>query len=92
MASFTTKCVDRHGTERWTTRTAIFRTRDIPAPGTPVAVLFGPHEPSNERRIYVGPLGSRTAEDFGRWRLDVQIRTVYARTVPPSTCMHTPVV
>ncbi|MUL84331.1 MULTISPECIES: hypothetical protein [unclassified Mycolicibacterium] len=60
---------DSEGVDRWVTKTGQWRRADLPKNGDAAAVLFDPADPANTRRIWVGPSGSRTGEDFSRWNV-----------------------
>lgn len=69
LTSWTVHFVDRLQTDRWVTSQGKFPRDELPKLGDRVAVLYDPTAPGDKRRIYLGRLEARTAEDFLRWRL-----------------------
>jgi len=69
IGTITVRFEDAQGTPRWATTTGAWSVSTVPSTGDWVAVLFDPATPGDTRRIWIGPGGSRTAEDFTRWRL-----------------------
>lgn len=67
IAPYVVKFVDQVGTPRWVTRTGYWAIAEVPVVGSPVSVLFDPSDPSDTKRIWVGPPGARTVEDFETW-------------------------
>lgn len=65
----TVRFTDPHGTERWVRPTCRIGADEVPFAGAEVAVLCDPQAPAEQRRIFVGPRGARTAAEFERWLL-----------------------
>lgn len=63
----TVRFIDAAGTDRWTRPPCTIPVAEQPATGTQVAVLCDPEAPADESRIFVGPRGARSVEEFVRW-------------------------
>jgi len=71
IARITVRYSDQLGTVRWVEPTIAVRTRDLPAAGATVAVVYDRNAPGDVQRIFVGPADARTADDFRRWNVTV---------------------
>jgi hypothetical protein len=67
LGTVTVKFTDAGGTDRWVQKTGQWPRRDLPVTGDPASVLYDPARPADTSRIWLAPLGSRTAADFTRW-------------------------
>lgn len=63
----TVRFIDAAGADRWTRPPCAIPVAEQPATGAQVAVLCDPAAPGDERRIFVGPRGARSAAEFERW-------------------------
>ena len=63
--------VDHGGPERWTRCSGAWSKASLPQAGKFVAVLFDPAAAGDERRIWVGPVGSVDVDGFTRWGFGV---------------------
>jgi len=63
----TVRFTDLAGVDRWVRKVGQWRRTDLPKAGDSAAVLFDPQDPGNTHRIWVGPAGSTTAQDFTLW-------------------------
>ena len=87
IAPVTVKFTDAAGTERWVQKAGQWKRADLPATGDAAAVLYDPSRPDDTERIWVGPLGSITADDFRRWHSEER-RNV--RLLAPSSAAQPP--
>lgn len=69
IGNWTVKFTDAWGTDRWVTRIGRFVVSDMPRRDQAVTVLYDPSAPGDDKRIFVGPVGSKSVTDFVRWGL-----------------------